>query len=55
MVDLNRRRFVQSVAGAGGVQLAAGSLGEMQAQTPERSHPRISEVEFVRIRGSVRF
>jgi len=48
---LDRRRFVQSLAAAGGVQLAPGPFAEMRAQTPERSHPRISEVEFVRVRG----
>ncbi len=48
---LDRRRFVQSLAAAGGVQLASGPFAEMRAQTPERSHPRITEVEFVRVRG----
>jgi L-alanine-DL-glutamate epimerase-like enolase superfamily enzyme len=48
---LNRRRFVQTLAAAGGAQLAATPFAEMRAQTSERSHPRISEVEFIRVRG----
>ena len=51
MIPLDRRRFVQSLAAAAGFHLASLPYGELRAQTPDRSRPRISEVEFVRLRG----
>lgn len=51
MSTLDRRQFVQSLAAASGAQLTPAAYGEMRADTPERSHPRITEVEFVRLRG----
>jgi L-rhamnonate dehydratase len=55
MPPLDRRRFVQSLAVAAGVQLAPLPFGELRAQTPDRSRPRISELEFVRLRGKQAF
>lgn len=51
MPYLDRRRFIRSVVAVSGAGLATWPFSEMRAQTLDRSHPRISQVEFVRLRG----
>jgi len=49
--NMNRRQFLNSCVAVSGILLAPWPFSELLAQTPERSRPKITRVEVVRLKG----